>query len=198
MRRLPLLVVAVLLLAGCSFTSPTGDAPSQAKEFTFVAPGGQTRLFYDPPESRGVVRDLSGEDLADQTRTLSLQDFTGKVVVLNVWGSWCGPCRAEVPELQEVYRMTRDEGVTLLGIAVRDDRDKARDFLRDRGVEYPSIFDSPGRSLAALRGFPPNVVPSTIVLDRGHRVAAIFLGAVRLSELLPVVERIAAEPWAPG
>lgn len=199
MRRLPLLVVAALLLAGCSFSSPTGDAPSQAREFTFVAPGGQTRLTYDPPASRGTVRGLGGEDLADRGRTLSLQDFAGQVVVLNIWGSWCGPCREEIPDLQEVYRLKRDAGVTVLGIAVRDDRDKASDFLRDRGVEYPSIFDPPGRSLAALRGFPPNVVPSTIVLDRAHRVAAVFLGTVRISELLPAVERIAAEaPFTAG
>ncbi|WP_098961016.1 TlpA disulfide reductase family protein [Pseudonocardia sp. N23] len=194
MRRLPLLVVAALLLAGCSFTAPSGNAPSQAREFTFVAPGGQTRLTYDPPESRGAVRGLAGQDLADPARTTSLQDFAGQVVVVNIWGSWCGPCREEIPDLQQVHRLKRDDGVTVLGIAVRDDRDKARDFLRDRGVDYSSIFDPPGRSLAALRGFPPNVVPSTIVLDRGHRVAAIFLGSVRISELLPAVERIAAEP----
>ncbi|MGD9706018.1 MAG: TlpA family protein disulfide reductase [Pseudonocardiaceae bacterium] len=199
MRWLPLGLVVALLLAGCSFRAPTGDAPSQATEFTFVAPGGKTRLTYDPPESRGIVRGLGGEDLADSARTVSLQDFAGQVVVLNIWGSWCGPCREEIPDLQEVHRLKRDAGVTVLGVAVRDDREKASDFLRDRGVDYASIFDPPGRSLAALRGFPPNVVPSTIVLDRAHRVAAVFLGTVRISELLPAVERIAAEaPFVAG
>ncbi|WP_165965785.1 TlpA family protein disulfide reductase [Pseudonocardia dioxanivorans] len=197
MRRLVLLasaLVAALVTGGCSFTPPRDGAAAPPSEFTFVAPGGKTRLTYDPPETRGTVRGLAGEDLADASRRLALDDFAGRVVVLNIWGSWCGPCRDEVPDLQEVYRSTRDDGVTVLGVAVRDDRDAARDFLRSRDVEYPSILDPPARSLAALRGFPPNVVPSTLVLDRGHRVAAVFLGTVRISELLPVVERIAAEP----
>ena len=69
--------------------------------------------------------------------------------------------------------------------------------MTDRAITYPSIFDSPGRSLLALRGFPRNTVPSTIVLDRSHRVAAVFLTAVRVGELLPVVQRVAAEPDEP-
>jgi hypothetical protein len=68
--------------------------------------------------------------------------------------------------------------------------------MPDRGLPYPSIFDNPGRSLLALHGFPRNAVPATIVLDRDHRVAAVFLTALRVSELLPVVQRIAAEPAA--
>lgn len=87
----------------------------------------------------------------------------------------------------------RDRGVTVLGIAVRDDHDAARDFLRDRGLTYPSLFDASGRTLLALDGFPRNVVPATVVLDRDHRVAAVFLAAVRVGQLLPVVERVAAE-----
>lgn len=190
--RWVVVALAVLVLAGCSYRPADGTAPSQVKEFTFVAPGGQTRLTYDP-EERGGVTGLEAEDLADPNRRLGLADFPGQVVVLNIWGSWCGPCREEIPDLQETYAQTRDRGVILLGIDVRDDRQAAQDFLRSRRVEYPSLFDPAGRSLLALRGFPPNVVPSTIVLDRSHRVAAVFLGAVRMSELRPVVDRVAAE-----
>ena len=184
-------VVLAVVLTGCG----TGtDAVATGGEFSFVAPGGQTRIFYDPPEQRGAVGPLSGESLLEPGRTIGLQDYRGQVVVLNVWGAWCGPCREEAPGLQQVYERTRDSGATLLGIDVRDDRDAAADFIRDRGLTYPSIYDNPGRSLAALRGFPRNTVPSTIVLDRQHRVAAVFLTALRVAELLPVVQRVAAEP----
>ena len=141
---------------------------------------------------------LSGESLLEPVRTIGLGDFPEQVVVLNVWGSWCGPCREEMPGLQLIHEQTRATGVTLLGIDVRDDREAARDFMTDRGITYPTIYDNPARSLTALRGFPRNTVPSTIVLDRQHRVAAIFLTAVRVSELLPVVQRIAAEAPATG
>jgi thiol-disulfide isomerase/thioredoxin len=189
-----LMAVLLIAVAGCSFTRPTGDAPSQGGEFTFVAPGGESRIFYDPPDTRGTVTGLSGESLLEPSRTIGLDEFAGQVVVLNVWGAWCGPCREEMPGLQQIHEQMQPEGVTLLGIDVRDTADAARDFMLDRGITYPSIYDNPGRSLLALRGFPRNTVPSTIVLDRQHRVAAVFLTTLRLTELLPVVQRIAAEP----
>ncbi|MFC4950951.1 TlpA family protein disulfide reductase [Pseudonocardia sp. GCM10023141] len=196
--RVAALAVVIVVLAGCSFAKPTGNAPSQAREFTFVAPGGETRILYDPPDSRGTVKGLSGESLLQPGRIIGPDDFPGQVVVLNVWGAWCGPCREEMPGLQQIHDQMRPEGVTLLGVDVRDDADAARDFMIDRGITYPSIYDNPGRSLLALRGFPRNTVPSTIVLDRQHRVAAVFLTALRVAELLPVVQRVAAEEPSPS
>ena len=191
-NRLSLGLVLVILLAGCG--GGRQDAVVSGTSFQFVAPGGQTTILYDPPETRGVVSRLSGDSLLEPGHMIGLDDFAGQVVVLNVWGSWCGPCREEMPGLQLVHDQMRPSGVTLLGIDVRDDRQAAQDFIRSRKVTYPSIFDPPGRSLLALSGFPRNTVPSTIVLDRRHRVAAVFLTALRVSQLMPVVQRVAAEP----
>ncbi|GAA2565863.1 TlpA family protein disulfide reductase [Pseudonocardia hydrocarbonoxydans] len=192
------IVVLLVALSGCSFSTPDGTAPSQVGEFTFVAPGGQTRILYDPAGSRGTVSGLSGESLLEPGTTIGLDDFRGQVVVLNVWGAWCGPCREEMPGLQQIHDQMQPEGVTLLGIDVRDSADAARDFMNDRDITYPSIYDNPGRSLLALSGFPRSTVPSTIVLDRRHRVAAVFLTAIRVSELLPVVQSVAAEEPTPA
>ncbi|MBO0874132.1 MAG: TlpA family protein disulfide reductase [Pseudonocardia sp.] len=177
-------------LVGCS----TGnDAVARGGEFQFVAPHGQTDIRYDPPADRGTVTGLSGESLTEPGRQIGVRDFPGQVVVLNIWGSWCGPCRAEMDDLQQLQQNTASSGVTVLGIDVRDDRSAAVDFVHDRKVTYPSIFDQPGRSLEALHGYPRNTVPSTIVLDRRHRVAAVFLTAVRISQLAPVVQQLTAE-----
>ncbi|GAA1311168.1 TlpA family protein disulfide reductase [Pseudonocardia xinjiangensis] len=181
-------VALLLLLAGCAGTK---DAVAQTGNFEFVAPGGKTTIFYDPPASRGKAAGISGDSLLHEGTTVGLDDYAGKVVVLNIWGSWCGPCRAEMPQLQSVQEQT---GAAVLGIDVRDDRDAATDFVRDRGVTFDSIFDAPGRTLAALRGYPRNTVPSTLVLDRQHRVAAVYLTTVRVSELAPVIQRLQAEP----
>jgi thiol-disulfide isomerase/thioredoxin len=193
------LLVAALAAAGLVGCSTGDDAVAQGGTFEFVAPGGKTDIFYDPPESRGRPGPLAGPSLADPTKTLSLNDFGGKVVVVNVWGQWCGPCRSEVAQLQRVYDATRGDGVTFLGIDVRDNNaDAARDFVVDRDVTFPSIYDPSMRTMLAFGGkYPTTVIPSTLVLDREHRVAAVFLRELLAEDLQPVVQRLAAEEAAP-
>ncbi|HEY6649066.1 MAG TPA: TlpA disulfide reductase family protein [Mycobacterium sp.] len=194
MKRLVALAsAAIVALAGCS----TGDdAVAQGGTFEFVAPGGKTDIFYDPPESRGRPGQLTGPELMDSAKTISLEELAGKVVVINVWGQWCGPCRTEITQLQKVYDATRKQGVAFLGIDVRDNnRDAAKDFIVDRKVTFPSIYDPPMRTMIAFGGkYPTTVIPSTVVLDRQHRVAAVFLRELLAEDLQPVVERLAAEP----
>jgi len=185
-------LLAALLLVVTACTTGT-DAVERGTEFQFVSPGGKTEIFYDADE-RQQIPELSGEALMNEGERISVSDFAGDVVVLNIWGAWCPPCRAEAPELQEVYDSRKDEGVTVLGIDVRDEnRTAPQDFVRDTGLTYPSIYDFAGRSLFALKGYPRSVVPSTIVLDAQHRVAAAFLRDLLAEDLLPVVDRLLAE-----
>jgi thiol-disulfide isomerase/thioredoxin len=195
MRRVVRLVMAAVLsglvLTGCA----TGtDAVARGGTFEFVSPGGKTDIFYDPPATRGVVGDLFGDSLTEPGMTVSLARYRDQVVVLNVWGSWCGPCRSEAGDLVRVADATAAQRVQFVGINVRDSRQAGADFARDFGLTYPSIFDPPGRALLALQKIPRSVVPLTIVLDRHHRVAAVFLHAIHAQDLQPVVQRIAAEP----
>ncbi len=186
---------AAILGAALSGCSSGDDAVAQGGTFEFVSPGGQVDIFYDPPQNRGRPGPIRGPDLMDPNRTVSLEDFAGQVVVINVWGQWCGPCRTEMPELQKVYDATRTAGVAFLGIDVRDNnRQAAIDFIVDRKVTFPSIYDPPMRTMIALgASYPTTVIPSTIVLDRAHRVAAVFLRALLAEDLEPVVRRLAAE-----
>lgn len=187
---------AVVLVALSASACATGaDAASTGGSFDFVSPGGRTDISYDPPSQRGSVGAMSGPDLMVDGKTTALTDFTDHVVVINVWGQWCGPCRGEAPELEAVYTATKDLGVRFLGIDVRDpQKDKAQDFVRDFAVSYPSIYDPPMRSLIALGGkFPTSTIPATLVLDRRHRVAAVFLRALLAQDLEPVVRRVAGE-----
>jgi thiol-disulfide isomerase/thioredoxin len=191
MRRLALLLAVVAVLTGCSATK---DAVVSGNTFEFVAPGGKTEITYDDPASRGAIGVLSGPSLLSTGQTVGLESYPGRVVVINIWGSWCGPCRTEAPDLEFVQQQTAPLGATVLGIDVRDDRQAATDFVRDRGLTYDSIFDDSGRTLANLGGVPRNVVPLSVVLDKQHRVAAVYLQPIRVAALIPLIRKLAAEP----
>lgn len=190
LRRIALLLAGALLAAGCS----TGaDAVESGTEFNFVSPGGKTDITYDGGD-RQQIPNLEGESLTQQGKQLKISDYKGKVVVLNIWGAWCPPCRVEAPQLQKVWDSYKDKGVQVLGIDIRDDdRSFPEDFVRDTGLTYPSIYDPPQRSLLALQGYPKAAVPSTIVLDKQHRVAAIYLRDLLASDLTPQLDRLLAE-----
>ncbi|KAA2264953.1 TlpA family protein disulfide reductase [Solihabitans fulvus] len=180
----------MLALAGCS--TGQGSATPEG-DYQFVAPNGQTKIHYDGAD-RKPAPPLSGDSLMEEGKQISLADFQGKVVVLNLWGTWCGPCRAETPELQKVYDQTKASGVEVLGINVKDpQRTAAQDFVKNRGLTYPSVFDESGRALLGFKGYPRSAVPSTIVLDRQHRVAAVFLVTLLADDLLPTVQALANE-----
>jgi thiol-disulfide isomerase/thioredoxin len=147
-----------------------------------------------PAGKRAAAPAVTGELL--DGGTFDLASLRGDVVVVNFWGSWCAPCRAEIDDLETMYRATKDRGVEFLGINVRDDRDKAIAFQAGR-VSYPSLFDEGGR-LSLDFDVPPNATPSTIVLDREGRIAVVVRNAIRQETFQPYVERVAAEVAADG
>ncbi|MGI5504292.1 TlpA family protein disulfide reductase [Lentzea sp. CA-135723] len=182
------LLVLVLLLAGCT----TGKDAAQigGGDFSLVAPGGQVEIRYAPAD-RKELKGLEGESLMEDGKTIKLSDYAGKPVVINIWGAWCGPCRTEAPEMQKVF----DGGTQVLGVDVKEtSKDHPRDFMKDRSLTYPSIYDASARSFVnVFRGLPPNVVPSTFVVDKNHKVAAAFLEPVLATDVQKVLDELAKE-----
>jgi peroxiredoxin len=141
------------------------------------------------PDQRPTVTDVTGELLDGGVYDVA-QD-RGKVVVVNFWGSWCSPCRAEADDLQKTYDATRAKNVTFIGVNSRDDRDSAKAFERGR-VTYPSVYDPDGK-VALKFDVTQASTPSTLILDRQGRIAAGLRRATTVGELQPLVERVAAE-----
>jgi thiol-disulfide isomerase/thioredoxin len=186
-------LAAALVLAGCS----TGDDQAvYGGSFTFVSPGGQTEIAYAPTD-RGTIGTLAGPDLMTG-ETISAQQFAGKVVVINYWGSWCPPCREEQDSLSLISTQLAPDGVQFLGIDVKEQGGRAagQDFHTAKKVPYPSIYDQSMRTILALSGYPATAIPSTIVLDRQGRVAQIWLvsAAVPMGQMKARIAEIAAEP----
>lgn len=176
-------LTAALLTAGCG-----GDADArQTGSNGFVSGEGIVTVL--PPAEREEVGEVSGETLEGEP--LTLEEYgAGKTVVVNVWGSWCAPCRAEADDLVAAEKRLRGRDVVFLGIDVRDPSPQAAQaFAREFKVGYPSLYDPSGRLLLAFHGnLPSNSVPTTLVIDDEGRAAASILGETTTSTLIGVVE----------
>lgn len=184
-----------LPLAGCSQDADNAqNAVATGGNFEFITPGGEKVINYEESE-RKPLRTFSGEDVRDTEKTISLEDYEGEIVVLNSWGQWCAPCRAEADDLQEVHSELQKRKIgTVLGINVRDYNPQvSNDFLEDNGLKYPSIYDPPFKTAAALGGVPTSVVPTTIVLDKQHRPATVFLRSITAQDVMDVVDKLEKE-----
>lgn len=189
MRRIAALLLGAVLLAGCT----TGDGAvdvANGGEFRFVA--GTPTGEVIPEEERASAPAFSGTLLGGGPFTSS--ELDGDVAVLNFWGSWCGPCRVETPQFQEVYAEVQDDGVQFLGLNVKEPSEQfALAFVDRFGIAFPSLYDPRGEVALAFRDYPANAVPSTIVLDPEGRVAAVYTGEVSQDDLRQVIARVLEE-----
>ena len=178
-----------LVLASCGARS-AGDPVVNGNGQNFVA-GDGTATFIAPSQ-RQASPNISGKTLDDAS--LSLASLRGHVVVLNVWGSFCGPCRSEAPTLRAAYHNTKAHGVRFVGIDTRDQVAAARAFVDAFHVPYPSLVDQSGSMLLAFRNtLPPSAIPSTLVLDRNGDVAARVVGPVTYTQLMQLINKVVAE-----
>lgn len=188
-RVAALALCALIALSGCAATSDA-DSSATSDGTGFVAGDGSIVLLE--PDRRYVAPDLVGTTIDGER--FALADERGDIVVLNVWASWCAPCRAEAPILQQAYEEFTDQGVEFVGLDTRDSDASARTFIDRFGITYPNVVDPDGRlQLLFADSLPPQAIPSTIVIDRQGRVAARMLGAVSISELRGVIEPLLAE-----
>ena len=194
LRSMGFVVLTTLVVVGGGWVLVARDSPPSASTSRSSSLGKITEEFA-PDERKRIVRfegTLLDGDAFDSDELL------GQVAVYNVWGSWCGPCRTEAPDLARVANETRD-GAAFIGINVRDNPDAARAFERQFSVPYPSLAaeDSSQALLAFGGALASAAVPSTVVLDRDGRVAARVIGPVSYSTLSALVRTIIAEAPLP-
>jgi peroxiredoxin len=188
-RRALVLLLAAVALTGCTSGQGSAVDVNNGGEFRFVQ--GTAAGEVIPPDSRASAPEFSGT-LLDGT-DFSSTELAGDVAVLNFWGSWCAPCRVESPEFQEVYTEVADDGVQFLGLNVKDQEQFAQAFVDSKAITFPSLFDPKGQVALAFRDYPADLIPSTIVLDRESRVAAVYTGEVRQDDLRTVITQLTGE-----
>jgi peroxiredoxin len=174
-----------LTAAGCT-GGAIGQNTALSNGQSFVSGTGTSFLAAG---SRPKAPDISGKTLTGSR--LRLSDYRGSVVVLNFWGSWCAPCRAEAPDLATLASRYRSLGVRFLGIDIQDEPASAEAFMHTFRITYPSLND-PGDeiALAFRKTVPPAAIPTTLVIDRRGHIAARIVGGATYNALKGLISKV--------
>jgi thiol-disulfide isomerase/thioredoxin len=177
-------IKAVALMAISVLLTSCGGGGTSTSQESFVSGNGSVTFIN--PEKRVEAPALSGMTLSGTNYTYSV----GKVAVVNVWASWCSPCRAEAPTLVALANKYSD--VAFIGILTRDNPATAEAFQRRFSLPYPTLIDD--SLLIGFKGsLPANAIPSTVLIDKAGRVAARISGAVTVASLSDLIERVSTE-----
>jgi thiol-disulfide isomerase/thioredoxin len=177
-------IAAVALSAGIALVCLTGcgrDVPASAQIGTTVI----------DPDDRVKLEGITG--VTSDGEEIAVADFSGRVVVLNGWATWCAPCREEMPVLVMADESFDDTLVGFLGVNISDEQQAAADFAMEFGVSYPSIVDEDGAIWATIPDIPPSALPSTVIVDKQGRVAVRIIGKVDEATLSGLIQDVVDE-----
>ncbi|MGI5377337.1 TlpA disulfide reductase family protein [Streptomyces sp. CA-251387] len=180
--------VAALALSACSSGGTSGGGGNT----NFIT--GNNGIDTAAQGKRAAAPVLSGKTIEGEQ--LSTADYKGKILVVNVWGSWCGPCRLEAKNLEKVYQDTKDQGVQFVGINTRDSSTgPAIAFEKEHGVTFPSLYDPTGKLMLRFKKgtLNPQLIPSTLVIDREGKIAARALQGLSEESLRGMLDPVLAE-----
>ncbi|MGW0996750.1 TlpA family protein disulfide reductase [Streptomyces sp. NPDC002523] len=180
--------VAALTLSACGKGGTSGGGGNT----NFIT--GNNGIDTAPKGERAAAPDLSGKTI--DGKSLDVADYKGKVVVVNVWGSWCGPCREEAKYFSKVSQDYADKGVQFVGINTRDSSTTpAVAFEKEHGISYPSLYDPTGKLMLRFKKgtLNPQLIPSTLIIDKDGKVAARALEALDDTTLLKMLQPVLAE-----
>ena len=189
-RRTVVLAAAALAGVLLIVVLATGWAGSGNSSVTTV--DGSTSAVLYSAGHRPLAPEFTATTLTGSK--LSLSDYRGKVVVLNFWGSWCVPCRAEAPTLAALAAKYQPSGVSFLGVDVRDTTASALAFAHSFHITYPSVSDeSSAITLDFTAKVPIAGTPTTLVVDRTGHIAGAVFGTVTYSELTAILAKVTAK-----
>lgn len=182
--------IAAFILVASFILTACGAPSTDATQGGYVSGDGQITVV--PPDEREPAPTIKGETV--DGKDVNIDDWRGDIVVINLWGSWCPPCREESPALDAVARETADEGVHFLGLSTRESPETTLAFIEKHDVSYPSLFDEGGRiQVAFADSLASQAVPTTWIIDADGNVAARAMTTLTESTLTDLIDNVRTE-----
>ena len=202
-----ILILSILLFifAGCKDSSITADIEEEGIDEAGVIDESEVEGKKEEEAEEDLKADDKSEDSSNDEEVsldedeyvndftlldldnneISLSDFKGKIVVINFWGTWCPPCRAELPDFIEVYNEYKDRGVQFLGIGL-DEVENLKAFAEEYNISYPILID--GSIDVISDKWRINSVPTTYIVDENGEVVFFNIGMMTKKQLIDAVE----------
>jgi cytochrome c-type biogenesis protein len=178
-RIIPVILAVLLLAAGCTpKASGPAPAPSGSLSVNEDLVSRYSSAMKSAPSQDFTLTDLNGKQW-------KLSDLKGKIVLLNFWATWCGPCQSEMPEFQKIYERYGDGGdVVVLAVASasleRQSTDAAKasvsDFVKNQGFTFPVLFDADGSVWGV---YQQEGIPANYIIDKQGNIRLLIAGAFR-------------------
>ncbi|MDR0586891.1 MAG: TlpA family protein disulfide reductase [Treponema sp.] len=163
LRLLAFLVVCTAVL--------WAESPSQTVVTAFTGAGLRPeRELMALPGFSAPLANVPGA-----TGSTRLEDYRGKVLFLNLWATWCGPCRSEMPSMEKLYRRFRDKGLEILAVNIQEQKADVEAFMRRNKLNFPVVLDEDGR---IARQYGVTGIPTSYILDRQGRVILRLVGSI--------------------
>ncbi|MGI8761664.1 MAG: TlpA disulfide reductase family protein [Jatrophihabitantaceae bacterium] len=200
LRLFAMLAVLALVATGC--TGKDAVDQSAGGQFRFVSATSLGTTY--PIAQRKKAGDFTGTLLSGGSTatggvaggggTITLSQDAGKVVVINFWATWCGPCTTETPQFDAVYRAYQAKGVAFIGIDTKNSPSSlAQSFVADNHISYPIVFDEQGETALRLGKIPALSLPFTVIVDKHQRVAVVYLNVLAPKDLESLLNKLLAE-----